>query len=197
MFSEDVKKVFDLAVTQHNPSLFYSSMKLCLGVDQQWRIFFSTMCLSRIQFLKWKTICARVFVVFSQSAMPFQDNGLFNEVFLHATQVAALRVATRSSLRLTTQGGLGASGLKLMRGPDLYCLWKHRDKRWKRGSGRLGEEEVVSLRWYLRFNRWTTAAVMDVEKHQIIIAGVSLHSQAQWTQKHSGKTGFTLLLCPL
>lgn len=125
-------------------TLFYSWMKLCLGVDQQWRLFFSTMCLSRTQFLKWKTICAHVFVVlFSQSAMPFQDNGLFNEVFLHATQVAALRVATRS-LRVTTQGGLGASGLKLMRVPNLYCLWKHREKR-----GNEDQVDWVKRKWHL------------------------------------------------
>lgn len=74
-----------------------------------------------------------------------------------------------------------ASVLGLMEGPDLYCesvwrlysLWKHREKRWIWGSGRLGQELLASLWWCLRFNRRTTAAVTDVETHQIISAGVT------------------------
>lgn len=68
-----------------------------------------------------------------------------------------------------------------MKGPNLYyesvwklySHWKHTEKSWIWGSGRRGEEVLASLWWCLRFNRRTTAAVMDVETHQIVRAGMT------------------------
>lgn len=82
---------------------FHRWMKLHLGsTSSESSLFSAGFVYHSLQ--KWKTICG---VLFSRSSTPPEDNGLFNEVFLRVRQVAAWRVATRTSLRVTTQGGVG------------------------------------------------------------------------------------------
>lgn len=92
--------------------------------------------------------------VFSERGV--KGKGLFNEAILYTRQVAAPQAATRTGLRVPHReavcDGSPRPLLRVVRG--LLQPLK---------TGRRGEEMPASSGWCFRFNRRTTAAVMDVQ----------------------------------
>lgn len=94
---------------------------------------------------------------------------LFNEAILYVKQVAAPQAATRMSLRVPHREAAGER--PQFDGRPRYLLWvlsgalQPLKTQRGEGSGRPGLVVLASSGWCLRFNRWTTAAVMNVETH--------------------------------
>lgn len=184
IFSADVETVCEPSVTQHDPlpplTGEWNCIWLSIGSESSlfWGGFVYRGLSAEVENHLLVCICE---TLFSRSTTPSEGNRHFNKVFFTCKASGSVAGRHEDEFMSDHTTRRWASVLGLMEGLDLYCesvwrlysLWKHREKRWIWGSGRLGQEVLASLWWCLRFNRRTTAAVTDVETHQIIRAGVT------------------------
>lgn len=159
VFSEDKKTVLDPNETQHDPFLPLTGEWNCI-----WGSISSESSLFSGGFV-YRALSSEVknhLRVFSERHV--KGKGLFNEVISYTRQVAAPQAATRTGLRVPHREAVGerpwfdGSHGSLLR----VCLSPFTAFR-EEGSGRPREDVLASSGWCLRFNRWTTAAVMDVK----------------------------------
>lgn len=120
IFSADVETVCEPTVTQHDPLPPLTGEWNCiwLSIGSESSLFWGGFVYRGLSAEVENHLCVCICeTLFSRSTTPSEGNRHFNKVFLRARQVAALRVATRASLWVTTQRGGGRASLVWWRAP--------------------------------------------------------------------------------